>query len=392
MHLIINGAARRAGMFKRVQTFVEPAYQHGLRGFFQIRHVDLNIMRLADTIQTADALLEQIRVKRQIEHHQVAGELEVTAFRADFRAQQNLCAAVLFSEPRRGAVALDDGHAFVEHGGANAFTLAQNLLQLQRGGRFGADHQHFLGAVRGQVAHQPLHARIEVPPGAGIAFKFLVDLFRIKHVAGALFLGFARTHNAGDFNRRLILRRQRQLNRMQLAFREAFDAVTGVTEQHAAGAVAVHQHVDQLFTRGFRVVAVAVRSLQKRLDILLANQVAQGVEFVIRKTLARQQHGDGIGDRAVVILFFHELRKVVETVWIEQAQTGEVAFQTQLLRRCGQQQNARHALGKLLNSHVFAARRVFAPDQMVRFVNDHNVPRTDAQDAACCGARSPGNK
>jgi hypothetical protein len=76
---------------------------------------------------------------------------------------------------------------------------------------------------------------------------------------------------------------------MQLAFREPFHAVTGVTEQHAAGAVAVHQHVDQLFTRGFRVVAIAVRGLQQRLDILLANQIAQGVEFVIRKTLARQQ-------------------------------------------------------------------------------------------------------
>lgn len=33
MYLIVNRAARRAGMFKRIQTFVEPAYQHGLRGF-----------------------------------------------------------------------------------------------------------------------------------------------------------------------------------------------------------------------------------------------------------------------------------------------------------------------------------------------------------------------
>ena len=101
-------------------------------------------MRLTDTIQTTDTLFQQVGVERQIEHHQVAGELEVTPFRTDFRAQQNLCAAVFFTEPGRGAVALDDGHPLVEHGGSNTFTLAQNLLQLQRGGRFGADHQHFL--------------------------------------------------------------------------------------------------------------------------------------------------------------------------------------------------------------------------------------------------------
>ena len=379
VHLIVNGAARRAGMFKRIQTFVEPAHQHGLGRFFQIRHVDLNIVRLTDTIQTTDTLLQQIRVERQIEHHQVAGELEVTAFRTDFRTQHNLSAAVLFGKPRRSAVAFNDGHAFVEHGGANAFALAQDLFQLQRGGRLGADHQHLLGAVRGQVAHQPLYARIEVPPGAGIAFKFLVDLFRVEHVAGALFLRFARAHDAGNFNCRLILRRQRQLNGMQFAFREPFHTVTGVTEQDATGAVAIHQHVDQLFTRGFRVVAVAVSGLQQRLDILLANQIAQGVEFVIRKTLARQQQRDGIRNRTVVILFFHKLPEVVETVWIEQAQTGEVAFQAQLFRRSGQQQDARHALGKLLDSHIFAARRVFAPDQVVRFVDHHQVPLGIAQ-------------
>ncbi|MNT94095.1 hypothetical protein D3C72_2357100 [compost metagenome] len=67
-------------MFKRIQPFVEPTHQHGLRGIFQERDVDLNIMRLANTVQTANTLFQQIRVKRQIEHHQFAGELEVTAF------------------------------------------------------------------------------------------------------------------------------------------------------------------------------------------------------------------------------------------------------------------------------------------------------------------------
>ena len=48
-----------------------------------VRHHDLDIVHLADTVQTADTLLQQIRVERQIEHHQLTGELEVAAFGAD---------------------------------------------------------------------------------------------------------------------------------------------------------------------------------------------------------------------------------------------------------------------------------------------------------------------
>ena len=219
-------------------------------------------MSLADTVKTADTLLQQIRVERQVEHHQIAGELEVTAFGADLRTQQHLSAGIFLGEPGGGAVAFDNRHPFVEHRGANAFALAQDLLQLQRGGRFGADDQHFLRAVAGEMAHQPFNARIEVPPGAGIAFKFLINLLRIEHVAGALFGGFAGAHNTGNLNGRLVLGRQRQTNRMQLAFRETFDAVTGVAEQHAAGAVAVHQHRHQLLTSGLSIIAIAVGGLQ----------------------------------------------------------------------------------------------------------------------------------
>ena len=244
MHAIVNGTTGRAGMFKRIQPFVEPAHQHRLGGFFQIRNVDLNVVRLTNTVQTTNTLLQQVRVERQIEHHQTAGELEVTPLGADLRAEQHLGTAVLFGEPRRGAVALDNGHALMEHRRANTFPLAQNLLKLQRGGGFGADDQHFLGTVGGQITHQPFNARVEVPPGAGIAFKLLINLFRIEHVPGALFRCFACAHDAGDLDRRLILGGQRQTNGMQLAFREAFHPVTGVTEQHAAGAVPVHQHGD----------------------------------------------------------------------------------------------------------------------------------------------------
>ena len=108
MHAVVNGTAGRAGVLERVQTFVIPAHQHRLGGSFQIRNVDLNIVGLADTVKTTDTLLQQIRVERQVEHHQVAGELEVAAFRADFRTQQHLSAGIFLGEPGGGAVAFDN--------------------------------------------------------------------------------------------------------------------------------------------------------------------------------------------------------------------------------------------------------------------------------------------
>ena len=103
----------------------------------------MDIVHLADTVQTADTLLQQIRVERQIEHHQLTGELEVAAFGADLGTQQHLRAFLFGGEVGSGAVALDDRQPFVEHRGADRFTLAQHLLQLQRGVGLGADHQHF---------------------------------------------------------------------------------------------------------------------------------------------------------------------------------------------------------------------------------------------------------
>ncbi len=68
--------------------------------------MDLDIVRLADTVETTDTLLQQIRVKRQVEHHQVAGELEVASFGADLGAQQRPGRRCLLQQTtlRRGRV------------------------------------------------------------------------------------------------------------------------------------------------------------------------------------------------------------------------------------------------------------------------------------------------
>ena len=120
---VVNGTAGRAGMLEGIEPFVEPAAQNCLSGVLQVRHHDLNVMHLADTVQTANTLFQQVRVERQVEHHQMAGELEVTAFGADLGTQQHLGTVFFGGEVSGGAVAFDNRQAFVEHGGTDSFTF-----------------------------------------------------------------------------------------------------------------------------------------------------------------------------------------------------------------------------------------------------------------------------
>ena len=114
--------------------------------------------------------------------------------------------------------------------------------------------------------------------------------------------------------------------------------------------------------------------MQQRLDILLADHLAKHVQFVIAQFVTCQQHGNGVRNRTIIFLLFNELRKIVETVRVQQTQTGEVAFHPQLFRGRGQQQNARHVLCQLFNGLIFAARRIFAPHQMMGFIDHQQVP------------------
>ena len=371
---VIDGAAGRTGIFKGFQTFVEPAQQDGLCGIFQIRDAYLNITFLADTVETADTLLQQIRVKRQIEHHQLIGKLEVTPFRTDFRAEQHLCAFLFGGKVGRRPVAFQQGHILMENRSVDAFALAQNLLQLQSGCGLGTNYQHFFIAVCQQEAEQPFNTRVEVPPGGVFAFKFLINLLRIEHLTGFDFRGFFAAHDPGDFNRGLILCRQRHFNRFQFAAREAFHTIAGVAEQQAAGAVSVHQHADKLATGIFAVFTVGIGGFQQRLNILFGDQVMNGILLIFGQRRAVEQQSDRIGNRLIFLLFGNKGFEIMETVRIQQAQTRKVALHAQLFRSSGQQEYRRNAFCQGFNHLILTAWCFFAPDQMVCFIHHQHIP------------------
>ena len=68
--------------------------------------MNVDITQLTNTVQTTNTLLKQVWVERQIKHHKLVSELEVTTFRADFTTDKNLSAALLLSKVSRSFITL----------------------------------------------------------------------------------------------------------------------------------------------------------------------------------------------------------------------------------------------------------------------------------------------
>ena len=123
---------------ERGKPEVVPAHQGMLRGACEGAGVDHDVVLLADPVQPADALLEQVRIERQVPQDQMVGELEVAPLGADFRAQQQ-ARAFLVGEVGGIAVALEQAHAFVEAGHFDSAAGAQDLFEGQHLGLAAAD-------------------------------------------------------------------------------------------------------------------------------------------------------------------------------------------------------------------------------------------------------------
>ncbi|MNN03020.1 hypothetical protein D3C81_1156950 [compost metagenome] len=223
----------------------------------------------------------------------------------------------------------------------------------------GADHQDLDPLEHLQGIDQPVDPRVETPP--------------------AFFLCAVALGLECHFGIQLGMLAQRQLHvligawqriRMQIALREALDGGTRVAEQDAAGAVAIEQFANQACA-GLGITVVD--SGQQGLAFSTEETFDGGVGFGRQATFVEQLL-DCFGHRAIVLALGAESGQVMETVWIEQAQAGEVAVLAQLFRRRGQQQYTRNNLGQLLDQQIFRAGLFFMPDQVMGFVDHQQVP------------------
>ncbi len=134
-------------VFDGVEAFVVPAGENFGAGALFERDVDVDGLGLADAVEAADALLEQLGVVGEVEEDEVVGELEVAAFAADLGADED-AGAVGFGEEGGVAVALEEREAFVEDGGGDGDLLEEGFVGLL--GEFaGAANEEDLRGVEG---------------------------------------------------------------------------------------------------------------------------------------------------------------------------------------------------------------------------------------------------
>ena len=160
----VHAGAGGTGAEEGIEPFVIPREQHRLGGILQPGDVQADGLLLADPVQAADALLQHVGMAGQVEQHQMMGELEVAPLAADLRADQRLGAFLGIGEPGGGAIPLEQAHALVEGGHAQPLALAQDLFQIHRRLRIGADHQHLFAPQGAQGPDQKAHAGIASPP------------------------------------------------------------------------------------------------------------------------------------------------------------------------------------------------------------------------------------
>jgi hypothetical protein len=116
------------GIFlKGVERLVIPVGEHmGARAFLE-RDMDMDGRGLADAVEAADALFQQLGVIGQVEQDEVVGELKIPALAADFGANEQ-AGSILFGKVGGIAVALEEGKTLVEDSGGN-FDLLLEAVQ-----------------------------------------------------------------------------------------------------------------------------------------------------------------------------------------------------------------------------------------------------------------------
>ncbi len=146
---------------KSIQPFMIPAGDDLLAAPLEIGDENLNGLLLADAVEAADALLEQLGIGRQVEEEELVAELEITPLAADLRTDQHPRSLCL-SKPGGIAVALQQGEVLMKQGDAD---IDQALQSRGDGsGLFGTvtDQQHLAAAMLAQVLCEPGQPRIVV--------------------------------------------------------------------------------------------------------------------------------------------------------------------------------------------------------------------------------------
>ena len=290
--------------------------------------VDVDVAALADAVEPADALLEQVRIERQVPQDQVVRELEIAAFRTDLGAQQQ-ARAVGLGEIRGVAIALHDRHRLVETRELDAAARAQRFFEREHLGLAAADQQEFFVRVALEQIDQPGQARI-----VGVVES------RAAPAAAARRTGTRRADAGGN-------RRRSRAPSSSVTCRMRCGKPPTVARRlrniDAAGAVAVDQRIEhgaRGATVGLPSAASAADSETSSCRIVPSCAAARHRSAAAHScNLSTMRDSCDVAFGLVLVAF-----QIAVARRVEQAQAGEMAGAAELFRRRRQQDQVRRRL------------------------------------------------
>ena len=349
----------RTDVLKRIDALVQPAHQHTLRGIAKARHMNLDRKALADAIEAANALFNEIGILRHIEQHQMSRKLEIAAFAADFRTHQQLRVFFGVGEVGGGAVTGDQIEPFMKNRRAYPFAQPQPGFQRLCGVGTRADHQGLVATALCQPVRQPFGARVEAQP-----------------VFAETLLGYELRRECRAVNAFAINARHVELMDIQMTLGKAGDVVAAIAEQHAPGAVMV----EQLTHDALGAIGAVPGECRCQFGHTLTTEVARHFRHDGGAWCsgARMQAAYQLADRFVMFFLGEIACEIIVTMGVEQTQAREMTFHTELFGGCGQQQQRGYAFGEGRNRDIGRARGGGCPGQVMGFVDHHQIPACSA--------------
>ena len=311
---------------KGIQAAVEPAHQRMLGCTRERAGVDEDVVLLADAVEPPDALLQQVRIQRQIPKHEVMRELEIAPLRADLGTQQQAC-AFHFGEIGGIAVALKQAHAFVKACDLYPTAHAQHVFEREYLGLAATDQQEFLVGELFDHAEQPGQARIacigKFDLGSGglqVRMEFREQVLALGIIQFAAIQG----------------------DQLRNTTREAANLGAAISEHDPPGAMAIDQCVKQGVCRS----GIHWTRQQMGQWLVFAETECQFLAIIDRQGLAIVESAGDLRERRIAFGFRNVTVEIMVTGRIEQAQASEVPAASELLGCRSQQDKSRRPRGQ----------------------------------------------
>ena len=297
-------------------------------------------------------------------------KLKVTPLAPNFGADEQL-GPVWLGKPRGVAVALHQRKSLVKQPDLHVELVLQRGFERDDFALRFTDQKNFFRAVRLQKIYEPVEPRVlfESVTNTAVSARILRnqlprDPSEIREII---------FHHKG--------------RRTKFTPRKSRHRGTRIAKHHTARAVLIEQGLQQRLARAGPALAERIEVLVESFWVAVKNFPQRGNIFRFKRLLFDDFFRDS-GHGAKAFGFRAKRLEIVVAIGIEQAESRKVPRQPELRRRRCEQEQSSDAARQLLDERILGTHRIRRPSEMMRLIDDHNIPAgRDGLFAPCFIAR-----